>query len=75
MGVLLLAIVFMGLVFTLVYGGAALLAHAWTIRYGPRNPAEPLVVVGGSVADEAEAWLRANPPGPDPTFPWEGPTR
>jgi hypothetical protein len=70
-GVLLLAIGFIAAVFTVVYGGATLLANAWTNRFGPSIPAEELApAVGRSVADEAEAWLRSHPPGPDPrTFP------
>lgn len=68
MGVLLLAIGFIGVVFTLLYGGATLLAKAWTSRFGPHNPAVELAPpVGRSVVDEAEAWLRSHPPGPDPT--------
>lgn len=65
---LLLAIVFIGLVFALLYGGATLLVYAWTSRFGPRVPAEQLApAVGESVVEEAEAWLRSHPPGPDPT--------
>ncbi|MBO0692766.1 MAG: hypothetical protein J2P58_07710, partial [Acidimicrobiaceae bacterium] len=67
-GVLLLAIGFIGAVFALVYGGATLLVHAWTNRFRPRIPAEQFgPALSGSVVDEAEAWLRSNPPGPDPT--------
>lgn len=67
MGVLLLAIGFIGVVFALVYGGAMVLANAWTNRFSPRGPAEQLAPSArSSVGDEAEAWLRSNPPGPIP---------
>jgi len=67
-GVLLLAIVFIGVVFTLLYGAAALVAHAWTNRFAPRIPAQELAPPAAStVVAEAEAWLRSHPPGSDPT--------
>jgi hypothetical protein len=77
MGVLLLAIGFVSGVFTLVYGGTTLLVNAWKSRFGPPIPAEQLApavaprlihpAVASSLVDEAEAWLRSHPPGPDPT--------
>lgn len=62
MGVLLLAIGFVGVVFTLLYGGVTLLARAWTRRFGPSIPAGRLApAAANGLVDDAEAAERLAP--------------